>query len=92
MHKRPQPSPSSIQSLLICMIFLLITAVAWATPMIELQPIVTGLVNPVAITHAGDGSGRLFITLKGGKVVIYDGAEVLVEPFVDSYFSLAKFF
>ena len=66
-----------------CMIFLLISAVAWGAPVIELQPIVTGLVHPVAITHAGDGSGRLFITLKGGKVIIYDGAEVLANPFID---------
>ena len=55
----------------------------WAAPQIELQPVATGLVNPVAITHAGDGSGRLFITLQSGKIVIHDGTRILPTPFLD---------
>ncbi len=47
------------------------------------QQVVPGLDRPVAITHAGDGSGRLFITLQGGKVVIYNGSQVLATPFLD---------
>jgi len=69
--------------MLICMLFLLISAEVWAAPNIGVKTIVTGLANPVAITHAGDGSGRLFITLKGGKTIIYDGTKVLPEPFID---------
>ena len=65
------------------MLFLLISAEVRAAPNIGVKPIVTGLANPVAITHAGDGSGRLFITLKGGKTIIYDGSKVLPEPFID---------
>ena len=30
-------------------------------PVIDLEPVATGLSRPVGITHAGDGSGRLFI-------------------------------
>jgi glucose/arabinose dehydrogenase len=45
--------------------------------------IASGLAQPVAITHAGDGSGRLFITLQGGQIVIFDGERVLPEPFLD---------
>ena len=56
---------------------------AKAVPEIELEPVVTGLDRPVAITHAGDGSGRLFITLLGGQIVIYDGGQVLAQPFLD---------
>jgi glucose/arabinose dehydrogenase len=55
----------------------------WAAPIIGVKPIVAGLSKPVAITHTGDGSGRLFITLKGGKVIIFDGSKVLSEPFID---------
>ena len=44
-----------------------------AGPNIRLVPIVSGINSPVAITHAGEGSGRLFITLKVGEVLIYDG-------------------
>jgi hypothetical protein len=54
-----------------------------ASPQIALQPVASGLATPVAITHAGDGSGRLFITLKAGQVVIYDGTGVLSTPFLD---------
>ncbi|MBI1742653.1 PQQ-dependent sugar dehydrogenase [Candidatus Acetothermia bacterium] len=47
------------------------------------QQIASGLSSPVAITNAKDGSGRLFITLKAGKVVIYDGTQVLPTAFLD---------
>jgi glucose/arabinose dehydrogenase len=48
-----------------------------------LTPIAENLVKPVGITHAGDGSGRLFITLQDGEIVIWDGNEVLPTPFLD---------
>src|SRR5262245_36731213 len=57
---------------------------AWpvaATAAIALVPIAAGLSVPVAITHAGDD--RLFITLQGGQIVIFDGASVLPRPFLD---------
>lgn len=48
---------------------------------IALEAVVTGLVDPVALTNAGDT--RLFVTLKGGVVVIVDGTNVLPTPFLD---------
>jgi glucose/arabinose dehydrogenase len=45
--------------------------------------VVTGLDRPVAITHAGDGSGRLFITLLTGSILIFDGHQILPDPFLD---------
>ena len=54
-----------------------------AGPNIQLEPIISGINSPVAITHAGDGSGRLFITLKVGEVLIYDGSQLLPTPFLD---------
>src|SRR5262249_152847 len=42
-------------------------------PTINFEPIASGLDRPVAITHANDGSGRLFITLQRGQIRIYDG-------------------
>ena len=37
--------------------------------------------SPVAMTHAGDE--RIFITLKEGLVLIWDGERILDEPFLD---------
>ena len=54
-----------------------------AQPKLAFEQIATGLARPVAVTNAGDGSGRLFITLQGGQIVIYDGIEVLPTPFLD---------
>ncbi len=54
-----------------------------AASQIELTPIVSGIDSPLAITHAGDGSGRLFITLQVGRILIHDGQQVLSTPFLD---------
>ena len=52
-------------------------------PALALMPIATNLTKPVAIAHAGDGSGRLFIALQEGQIVIHDGQGVLPVPFLD---------
>ena len=43
--------------------------VVW--PTIILNGMITGLSQPLHITHAGDGSGRLFIVEKTGRIKIY---------------------
>ncbi len=50
---------------------------------IALEPVVAGLERPVAVTHAGDGSERLFITLQSGRIVIHAGNQLLATPFLD---------
>ncbi|HEX2165172.1 MAG TPA: PQQ-dependent sugar dehydrogenase, partial [Thermoanaerobaculia bacterium] len=45
--------------------------------------IADGLVQPVALAHAGDGSGRLFIVQQQGQILIWDGSQVLAQPFLD---------
>ncbi len=42
-----------------------------------------GLSNATSITHAGDGSGRLFVTEQVGRILIYDGQSLLSTPFLD---------
>jgi len=43
-----------------------------------------GLTDPIGITHAGDGSGRLFVNERAGRVrVITADGSLLEEPFVD---------
>ena len=50
---------------------------------IRFTPVVGGLSRPVAITHAGDSSRRLFITQQAGQIVIFDGERLLGQPFLD---------
>ncbi|HYE61721.1 MAG TPA: PQQ-dependent sugar dehydrogenase [Phycisphaerales bacterium] len=50
---------------------------------IELQPIATGLRAPILVTHAGDGSGRLFIVDQAGTIRIHNGTQLLATPFLD---------
>ncbi len=45
--------------------------------------VVAGLEQPVGVTHAGDGTGRLFIAEKGGFVRIVRDGQLLSEPFLD---------
>ena len=48
-----------------------------------LEEVSTGLDQPVHVTHAGDGSGRLFVVERPGAIrVVRDGA-LLPEPFLD---------
>ncbi len=37
---------------------------------IELEPLVSGLTSPVFITHAGDGTARLFILEQTGRILV----------------------
>ncbi len=49
-----------------------------------LEPVAAGLSAPLLVTHADDGSGRLFVVEQTGKVRIVDGAGDLVPaPFID---------
>jgi glucose/arabinose dehydrogenase len=50
---------------------------------IELEPVATGLVAPLGVTHAGDGSGRLFIWEQSGQIRIVEDGVVLPVPFLD---------
>ncbi len=45
--------------------------------------VASGLTHPVDITHAGDGSGRLFIVEQPGRVRILQNGTLLPTPFLD---------
>ncbi|HRW11284.1 MAG TPA: PQQ-dependent sugar dehydrogenase, partial [Caldilineaceae bacterium] len=45
--------------------------------------VVDGLDTPVYVTHAGDGSGDLYVLEKGGGIRIVRDGTVLAEPFLD---------
>jgi glucose/arabinose dehydrogenase len=45
--------------------------------------VVSGLSEPVGVTHAADGSNRLFVIEKGGFIRIVQEGQLLPEPFLD---------
>src|SRR3712207_3776832 len=51
---------------------------------IELLPVVTaGLDHPLYVTHAGDGSKRLFIVEQGGRIRVLEQGALAPLPFLD---------
>jgi glucose/arabinose dehydrogenase len=51
---------------------------------VSLEPVADGLTAPVVATHAGDGSGRLFVVDQAGLIRIVDADGVLLPtPFLD---------
>ncbi len=56
-------------------------SIAW--PAVTLTPYVGGLVQPVAIAHAGDNSGRMFVVERAGRIRIVKNGALLPTPFLD---------
>ncbi|WKZ46118.1 MAG: PQQ-dependent sugar dehydrogenase [Anaerolineales bacterium] len=53
-------------------------------PPLSFVPVAGGLSQPVFVTHAGDGSGRLFVLERAGRIrVITSAASLLSTPFLD---------
>jgi glucose/arabinose dehydrogenase len=52
-------------------------------PALELQLITAGLERPTHAIHAGDGSGRLFVVEKAGRIVIVRDGTLQAAPFLD---------
>jgi len=49
----------------------------------QLTEVVSGLSKPLYLTHAGDGSGRLFIVEQTGAIWVMQDGVVLSPPFLD---------
>jgi glucose/arabinose dehydrogenase len=50
---------------------------------VTFEPVVERLDRPLAVVHAGDGSGRLFIAQQGGRIDVVRDGRVSREPFLD---------
>ena len=50
---------------------------------LELQLVAGGLETPVGLAHAGDGSGRLFVVEKVGRIRVFQDGELLAAPLLD---------
>lgn len=47
------------------------------------EVIASGFTQPVQVTHAGDGTRRLFVVEQTGAIKIVQGGQVLATPFLD---------
>jgi glucose/arabinose dehydrogenase len=54
-----------------------------AERMIDLHLVVDGLEQPVFVTEANDGSGRLFVLEQAGRILVLKDGKPLEHPFVD---------
>ena len=50
---------------------------------LRLDLVLTGLHEPVFVTNAGDGSGRMFVVERGGVIRVARAGQLLPEPFLD---------
>jgi glucose/arabinose dehydrogenase len=50
---------------------------------VSILQVTGGLADPIGVTNAGDGSGRLFIVQQTGQIRIWDGSQILATPFLD---------
>jgi glucose/arabinose dehydrogenase len=51
---------------------------------LRLELVTAGLVEPIGITNAGDGSGRLHVNERGGRIMVIEAdGSLRAEPFVD---------
>ncbi len=50
---------------------------------VELQTIASGLTSPDYLTHAGDGTGRLFIVDQTGTIRLVKNGQLVDRPFLD---------
>jgi glucose/arabinose dehydrogenase len=50
---------------------------------IRLEPVFGGLGQPTHITHAGDGSGRLFVVERPGRIRVYAGPQTEGQIFLE---------
>ncbi|MGK0618979.1 PQQ-dependent sugar dehydrogenase [Meiothermus cerbereus] len=60
-------------------------------PQLQLKLVVSsGLTQPLYLTHAGDGSGDLYVVEKAGRIRIIEGRTLRTQPFLDITGKTAK--
>ncbi|HSL81457.1 MAG TPA: PQQ-dependent sugar dehydrogenase, partial [Thermoanaerobaculia bacterium] len=81
----PRPRPVSLAAGLPALVLLALAPSAARSQGLALDTdeLVGGLVRPLGIVDAGDGSGRLFLVQQTGEVLIWNGVSLEATPFLD---------
>jgi len=79
------PSARPLFSILVSSLALAFAAgaPARAQTSIVLEPVLSGLAAPIFVTHAGDGSGRLFVVEQGGTIRVLGPGAAAPTLFLD---------
>jgi glucose/arabinose dehydrogenase len=54
-----------------------------APPPVSLHQVATGFNQPLYVTHARDGSGRLYVVEKAGRIKVVVNGQIQATPFLD---------
>jgi glucose/arabinose dehydrogenase len=57
---------------------------------LSLARVASGLSQPLYVTHAGDGTNRLFFVEKTGRIKVYRNGKLLSTPFLDLSASVSR--
>ena len=60
-----------------------VSVVEGSSRSLAVETFAEGFAQPTSITHAGDGSGRLFVTERSGLIKVIEDGAVVEEPFLD---------
>lgn len=75
---------SHLHQALICAAALFAGELQAAFPTLALKPVVLNQIHsPTTITHAPDGSGRLFVCDQPGKIYVIEGGMMIPTPFLN---------
>lgn len=88
-HHRPMQTAHAMRRRLaggigiVAILFTLGSASPASAATVVLKPVASGLSKPVLVTNAHDGSGRLFIVEKTGKIRVMKNGALLPTPLID---------
>jgi len=93
MTTRPAPLRFGLAAILLGAVLTAAPASAAVVPSrihLGLDEVASGLSAPLLVTHAGDGSGRLFVVEQTGRIRIVKDGDLVATPFIDLSRSVSR--
>ncbi len=91
MFRSLRPFPFLVIAFLVLCVLAAVTSIGSAVGVqsapvpknVKFETVAAGLTEPLFLTHAGDGSNRLFIIQRDGKILIHKNGGLNALPFLD---------